>query len=131
LAPRDFLPWLAALVDLDPGQSLDEAHQRQLVHQAVNLYKFKGTRRVLRELLALILKITRILVVENFDGLRLGPDALLGINTTLGTRSDGDVFVTLLTDAGATVDLDAARALAERLVPADVSVHLRVAGGKG
>jgi phage tail-like protein len=92
--PDDFLPWLASWlgVTFTPGMSL--ASQRALVLRACELHRWKGTRRALREELALRTG-GRPLIVENFDGLRLGHDAAMGVNTVLGERRDGQVVVTL------------------------------------
>jgi phage tail-like protein len=94
LAPPEFLSWLANWLDLDLATSGDTESQRALIERAVELYRWKGTRRGLRAELALRLN-ARALIVENFDGLRLGQDAMLGVNTHLGRRRDGCVTITV------------------------------------
>jgi phage tail-like protein len=98
LAPPEFLNWLANWLDLDLTGVHDTATQRALIERAVELYRWKGTRRGLRAELALRLN-ARALIVENFDGLRLGHDAAMGINTHIGRRRDGCMSVTVAGDA--------------------------------
>ena len=125
VTPARFLPWLATWVGatLDPG--LDEVSQRKLIRSAVELARWKGSRRGLREELR-IRSGARPLIVENFDGLRIGQDAALGLNTHLGAHHEGTIAVTL----AATTDRALAPADAERLVdeikPAHVGHIVRV-----
>lgn len=127
-APTEFLPWLASWVgvSLDPG--LDEAHQRELIRQAVELYRWKGTRRGLREELR-IRTGGRALIVENFDGMRLGQDASLGLNTNLGVQCDQFVSVTLATNGRRTTSQHEADALVQELKPAHVGHVVRTVPG--
>lgn len=131
LAPTRFLPWLASWVGVTLDVSLDEAQQRRLIRQAVELSRWKGTRRGLREELR-IRTGGRALIVENFDGMRLGQDAALGLNTHLGVRRDHCIAVTLATDGGTTVDQRQADTLVEELKPAHVGhvVHIVPAPSK-
>lgn len=127
VAPLSFLPWLALWVgvELDPG--LEPPAQRELIRRATELHRWKGTRRGLREELK-IRTGTRPLIVENFDGLRVGQDAALGLNTYLGARRDGCVAVTLARDGAATVDQRQAEALVDELKPAEVGHVVRIVG---
>ncbi|MBX6771403.1 MAG: hypothetical protein IRY83_06735 [Chloroflexi bacterium] len=125
ITPASFLPWLATWVgiELDPG--LDEASQRRLIRRAVELSRWKGTRRGLREELA-IRTGGRALIVENFDGMRLGHDASLGLNTYLGTPADQFVSVTLATDSADTTRHHTVDALVQELKPAHIRHITRV-----
>lgn len=122
LAPASFLPWLAQWVGLSLDPTLEEPRQRELIRQAVELARWKGTRRGLREELR-IRTGNRALIVENFDGMRLGQDAALGLNTHLGVRSDQFISVTLAVDGGREITQHEADALIEELKPAHVG-HL-------
>jgi|DewCreStandDraft_2_1066082.scaffolds.fasta_scaffold00246_26 phage tail-like protein len=94
-APEAFLPWLAGWV----GQELDEnwpiAKRRALVAGAVSLYRRRGTRSSMREHLRLYTG-RAPLIVENFDGMRLGQDAALGLNTRLGRPQPNCIAITVL-----------------------------------
>lgn len=120
--PASFLPWLAGWLGLTLDPRLSEHAQRELIRQAVELYRWKGTRRGLREEMR-IRTGCRALIVENFDGIRLGQDASLGLNTYLGVRSDQFVAVTLATNGDTAVSQPEAEAIVEELKPAHVS-HL-------
>jgi phage tail-like protein len=119
LTPARFLPWLASWVGVTLEPGLSEATQREILHRAVELARWKGTRRGMSEELKLRTG-GRALIVENFDGMRLGQDASLGLNTNLGVRRQGCVAVTLATSAGADLDQRRVDALVEELKPAHV-----------
>jgi len=125
LTPARFLPWLASWVGIELDPSLDEASQRELIRRAVELSRWKGTRRALREELR-IRTGGRALIVENFDGMRLGQDACLGLNTHLGVRRDHCIAVTLAAERGAAVDQRQADALIGELKPAHVGHVARI-----
>ncbi len=122
--PSEFLPWLASWVGLDLDPELDEAQQRDLIRRAVELHRWKGTRRGLREELR-IRTGGRALIVENFDGMRLGQDASLGLNTNLGVRCDQFIAVTLATNGGRETSQQDADALVQELKPAHVGHVVR------
>ncbi|MFC6088388.1 phage tail protein [Saccharothrix lopnurensis] len=54
LAPEDFLEWLAHWVALDVGEGWSPARRRLLVARAVELHRWRGTRRGLAEHVALM-----------------------------------------------------------------------------
>jgi phage tail-like protein len=112
VTPDELLPWLASWLGIAFTPGMSPSSQRELLLRAVELYRWKGTGRALRQELALRTG-GRSLVVENFDGLRLGHDAALGVNTALGERRDGHVVVTLALPDGAGPD---EQARADRLV---------------
>ncbi len=130
LVPARLLPWLASWVDLTLEPELDEATQRELLHRAVALYRWKGTRRGLREELQMRTG-ARVLIVENFDGMRLGQDAALGLNTQLGQPLDGSMSVTFAQSDERLLDPRRADALVEELKPAHVGHVLRIVRAPG
>jgi phage tail-like protein len=131
LTPTCFLPWLASWLGLELTPGMDEASQRAAIERAIELYRWKGTRRGLREELRLRTG-TRPLIVENFDGLRLGQDAALGMNTQLGTPRPGGIVVTLVAPPGVD-DERVARAaeMIEELKPAHVGHVVRTVAREG
>lgn len=127
VTPPEFVAWLASWVDLDVSSISDPATQRMLIERAVELYRWKGTRRGLRAEISLRLG-TRSLIVENFDGMRLGQDAALGVNTHLGRRRDSAVVVTLASSRPVGVALlDRAQSLLQEIKPAGCSYVVRIA----
>lgn len=123
--PASFLPWLASWVGLELEPGLSEATQRELIRRAVELSRWKGTRRGLREELK-IRTGARALIVENFDGMRLGQDASLGLNTHLGVRCDQFVAVTLATDGGGATRQHDADRIVQDVKPAHVGHLVRI-----
>jgi len=125
LTPPRFLSWLASWVGvtLDPG--LDEATQRTLIRNAVRISRWKGTRRGLREEVR-IRSGARPLIVENFDGLRIGQDAALGMNTYLGAIQDGFIAVTLALSSDRALALADAERLIAEIKPAHVGQIVRL-----
>jgi phage tail-like protein len=127
LTPPALLEWLGQWLDLDLTSIPDVATRRLLIERAVELYRWKGTRRGLRTELALRFE-SPALIVENFDGLRLGHDAALGVNTHLGRRCDNCVVITLGGPAAVDADmLDRADELVDATRPAGCGYVLRPA----
>lgn len=54
LAPEDFLDWLACWVALDVGEGATVGQRRELVAKAVELHRWRGTRRGLVDHVALL-----------------------------------------------------------------------------
>jgi phage tail-like protein len=130
LTPGVFLPWLASWLDLELTPGMDETSQRAAIERAIELYRWKGTRRGMREELRLRTG-TRPLIVENFDGLRLGQDAALGMNSQLGTPRPGSIVVTLVTtDPLDDERLARAAEMIEELKPAHVGHVVRVVSAR-
>jgi phage tail-like protein len=122
LTPAQNLDWLASWIGLPLPAGTPEPVKRDLLRRAIELYRWKGTRRALRDEIAMRTG-ARALVVENFDGLRLGHDAAMGVNTQLGVKRDGCVVVTLASSNG-DVAQDA-EALVQELKPAHVGQIVR------
>jgi phage tail-like protein len=84
-APAGFLPWLASWVALSEHPDLDVDVTRMLIAHAIPMYRWRGTRRGLESLLAVVTRGGRIAVTEpDAAGLRVGT-ARIGVSTRLGT----------------------------------------------
>ena len=57
LAPRDFVEWLAGWVGFPIGETWPEDRSRELVARAVDLYRWRGTVKGLRDLLTVYMGI--------------------------------------------------------------------------
>jgi phage tail-like protein len=121
VTPAQNLDWLASWIGLPLPAGTSESIKRDLLRRAIELYKWKGTRRAMREEIALRTG-ARALVVENFDGMRLGHDAAMGLNTQLGVGRDGSIVVTI---ASPGYDAASAEALVAELKPAHVGQIVR------
>lgn len=123
--PDELVPWLASWI----GEQMDEnvvlAQQRKRVSRAAGLYRWQGTKKALREHLEVYTGHAP-LIVENFDGLRLGQDAALGLNARLGQPRPNSVAITVTVDRLADVDEGVLRRIIEEQKPAHVGYSLEV-----
>lgn len=97
LTPAEMLPWLASWVGLELDENWPLPRRRELVHRAAWLYRWRGTRAALREHLRIYTGHAP-LIVENTDGMRLGQDASLGVNTSIGEWVPNHLSITAQTD---------------------------------
>lgn len=81
-APADFLGWLSGWVALSLRADLDEAQQRQLIAQAVSLYRMRGTRAGLAALLS-IYALPNPTIEEFATPFQLGVTSTIGRDTQL------------------------------------------------
>ncbi|MDX2403475.1 phage tail protein I [Streptomyces microflavus] len=115
LAPADFLPWLATWVGVDIDRAWPQELQRAVVARAVELHRWRGTRRGLVEHLRLCFGVHAD--VRDGGGVAWSP----GPGTELPPAPTGELLVRIWPVApGATVD--ASRVLA--VVSASCPVHL-------
>jgi phage tail-like protein len=127
LAPSELLPWLASWVGVELDENWPESRQRQLILWAARLYRWRGTRRGLREHLRLYTGRSP-LIVENFGGMRVEQDAALGVNTRIGGSASTRhwVHVTVLADEESAVDERIVRQIIEYQIPAHVAYTVEV-----
>ncbi|MET7500327.1 phage tail protein I [Streptomyces microflavus] len=115
LAPADFLPWLATWVGVDIDRAWPQELQRAVVARAVELHRWRGTRRGLVEHLRLCFGVHAD--VRDGGGVAWSP----GPGTELPPAPTGELLVRIWPVApGATVD--ASRVL--DVVSASCPVHL-------
>jgi phage tail-like protein len=101
-APQEFLPWLAGWVALTLRADLEEARQREVIARIVPLYRIRGTRAGLVEMIELFTEGQA--EVRELDDLSLQ----IEVHSTVGvdTRLDGSpphtfwVYFTPPADAG-------------------------------
>ncbi len=125
LTPAEMLPWLASWVGLELDENWPLAKRRALTARAATLYRWRGTRRALREHLGIYAG-RPPLIVENCDGIRLGQDAALGVNTRLGEPRDHHIAVTVV-DPEESLDEHVLRQIIEAEKPAQAAYTLEIA----
>src|SRR5688572_7110552 len=123
--PEELLPWLASWVGVDLDENAPVEKRRRVLAKAAELYRWQGTRRALRQQLEDYTG-QRPLIVENFDGLRLGSDAMLGVNTQLGQARPHTMHITALADDAAAMDEGVLRRIVEAEKPVHVGYVLEV-----
>ncbi len=130
VTPADWLSWIAGWIgqDLDENWPLDR--RRLLVSRAGQLHRGSGTRRSLKEHLE-IYSGRNALVIENFDGIRLGQDSALGLNARIGEFKPHTVDVTIQVDRAGDVDERILHQIIEIEKPAHVVHTLHVLDREG
>jgi phage tail-like protein len=123
LTPIETLPWLASWIGVELDENWPVAQRRELLVEAAELLRRQGTRHALREHLRLYVG-QPPLIVENFSGLRLGQDGVLGVNSRLGALEPHTIGVTVVTDHD--VDEQVLRGIVEAQKPAHVGYTLEV-----
>lgn len=130
VAPVEQLEWIASWVSMELDENWPIERRRELVFWAVRLYRWRGTRRGLREHLRLYTGHPP-LIVENDDGLRLGQDGTLGENSTLSAPRRYWLNVTVRADAPDQVDPRVIRQIIEFQKPAHVGYSFEVRSADG
>lgn len=87
--PTDFLPWLAGWVALSLRQDWTEAEQRRFISRIVPLYRLRGTKQGLEELLIAYTGLPResVQVFELTQPLQVGKVSTIGVDTAIGGGS--------------------------------------------
>jgi phage tail-like protein len=118
LTPEDLLPWLASWVGLalDPSWPLER--RRELVQNAAELYRWRGTRRGLSEYLRIYTGAVPE-IIEYVPGMILDEKTQLGVNTVLGSSGTGHHFSVIIESTGArNIDSKVVRQIIESQKPA-------------
>jgi phage tail-like protein len=125
-APSDFLPWLATWVSLVLDQNWPELKRRRLIREAVDLYRWRGTRRGLSRYLEIYTGTIPQIDDQPFQGMRLGPESLLGQGTILGGVAPHSFVVTLAVADPRTVNEQIVRDIVESEKPAHTAYDIRI-----
>jgi phage tail-like protein len=107
--PQDLLPWLATWVDLSLNPQWPEEKRRQLLRQAVWLFRKRGTRIGLHDYLEIYTGQPPQIVEYRANDFRLGIDARLGPSIALGKRNQPHTFSVTLRLPPIGAETDAAR----------------------
>jgi phage tail-like protein len=130
-APADLLPWLATWVALALDENWPELSRRRLIREAVQLYRWRGTRRGLTRYLEIYAGVTPEIDDQPFEGMRLGADALLGKNTILGGVAPHTFVVTLAVDNRSSVNEQIVKDIIESEKPAHTAYALNIVDRAG
>jgi phage tail-like protein len=125
--PREFLPWLAhwVAVSLDSAWSIES--QRALIANAVEIYRWRGTRRGLKLHIAAYTGV-QPMIQEEREGFILGNESALGWSTRLTTsaRRPMHFYVTVPVSRPEDMSERVLRAIIDEDKPAHASYELRL-----
>jgi phage tail-like protein len=124
--PSDFVPWLAQWVALVLDDNWPEMKRRRLVAEAVQLYRWRGTRKGLARYLEIYAGVTPEINDQPFKGWRLGPDYRLGDNTVLGDVPEHTFVVTIAVPDPSAINEQIIRDIIEAEKPAHTGYSLRI-----
>jgi phage tail-like protein len=99
LTPESILPWLASWLGLTLDPSWPVESRRELVRNAAELYRWRGTRRGLSEYLRIYTGVIPE-IQEYVPGMILDEKTQLGINTVLGSSGTGHYFTVIISSTG-------------------------------
>ena len=125
LCPEELLPWLASWMGLEIDDSWPLERRRELVGSADYLFRWRGTRRGLREFLRLYTGVEPQ-ITEDFGGIGLDGEHELGQNTVLGGGNQHVFTVTFEVDDADTINVSRVRQIIEAEKPAHAAYILRV-----
>jgi phage tail-like protein len=80
--PKEFLSWLSGWTALGLRADLDEAKQRDFIANIIQLYRWRGTKKNLQDLLA-IFTIATPTIVEDLPQFQIGVRSTIGQDTYL------------------------------------------------
>lgn len=125
-APPDFLPWLATWVGLVLDENWPEMKRRRLISEAVELYRWRGTRRGLSRYLEIYAGVKPEIADQPFYGMRLGSATLLGRDTVLGDVKPHTFVVTIAVPDPRLVRESTVRDIIEAQKPAHTAFTARI-----
>jgi phage tail-like protein len=118
LTPEGLLPWLASWVDLALDSSWPLERRRELVQNAADLYRWRGTRHGLSEYLRIYTGVVPE-ILEYVPGMILDEKTQLGVNTVLGSSGTGHHFTVIIEISEArNIDSKVVRQIVESQKPA-------------
>ncbi|MFI1650555.1 phage tail protein [Streptomyces avidinii] len=123
LAPADFLPWLASWVGGIDDAGWPTELRREAVARAVELHRWRGTRRGLTEALRLVLGVSAEVSGDGGAAWSRTPGA------ELPAAPAGEVLIRVWPYRGAAVDADRVHALVRTLCPVHTVCRIEVLAG--
>ena len=127
MAPAEFLPWLATWVSLALDENWPELKRRRLIQEAVELYRWRGTRRGLSRYLHLYTGVIPQINDQPFSGMRLGPSTRLGgSHTLLGDVPPHTFVLTLAVPDVNAIKEQTVRDIIDSEKPAHTAYDLRI-----
>ena len=123
--PERFLSWLAGWVALSLRADLSPRKQRKLVADIAGLYRIRGTRRYVEEILRLYLDALPSVTDEDVPGLQVGVHSTAGVDTYLGGGPSFLFRVTLAFSRNDPGETEKQRQLARDVIELERPAHTR------
>ncbi len=120
--PPEMLDWLAGWVSLVMDESWPLEKRRKLVHAAVDLYGRRGTKAGLTEYIQLYTGVEPH-ITEYVDGMTLGSETQLGINTMIAGRETFSFTVTLNLSNIEQAEMSRIEAKVRQIIEAEKPAH--------
>jgi phage tail-like protein len=96
MTPRELLPWLASWFSLELDEYCPDAQRRDLVRQAMSLYRRRGTRTGLQDHLRAYTGEKVEVIEHRANNFVLGTEGKLGPGIALGTQNRPHTFTVVL-----------------------------------
>lgn len=94
--PPDFVLWLGAWVAMPLDENWPEMRRRKLIKEAVNLYRWRGTKKGLARYIQIYTGYEPDIQDQPVDGMKLGPEAKLGSKEAVLGNVPSHTFVVTL-----------------------------------
>ncbi|MFO1429724.1 MAG: phage tail protein [Candidatus Competibacteraceae bacterium] len=121
-APKEFLQWLAGWVALTLREDWDDRRQRDLIAQAVQLYRRRGTRRGVEEFLSIYTRLG-VRIDELNTPFQIGVHSRVGQDTILDGGAPFFFSAHVLLPSPKPEDLKAQRAIAQAIIELQKPAH--------
>jgi phage tail-like protein len=114
-APEEFLPWLASWAALSLSPSITAERKRLLIAKIIPLYRIRGTRKYVEDILRLCLEIPSAVIEEEIPPLQLGVHSTVGEDMRIDGGAPHFFLVRLMA-----ANLDAVKVQAQRQLAYEV-----------
>jgi phage tail-like protein len=132
--PEEFLPWLASWAALSFQPELSVKRRRRLLARIVPMYRIRGTRRYLEEILSLCLDAHASVDEAPLPALQIGTHSTVGADTCLGGGPPHFFTVNISAPKMSTAQIEAQCRLAKSLIelakPAHTWYELEIASAE-
>jgi len=122
-APEEFLPWLASWAALSLRATMATERKRELVANIIPLYRIRGTRKYLEELLRICVDIPTAVEEEEIPALQVGKHSTVGRDMYIGGGPPHFFRVKLMAANLTVPEVEAQRELAYEVVELAKPAH--------
>lgn len=121
--PEKFLPWLAGWAALSMNANLTPARQRKLIGNIIPLYRIRGTRAYMEQLLELCVDAGTSVSEEEIPALQVGVRCTLGKDTFVSGGPPHFFRVTMIASHMGALEVQAQRQIAYEVIELAKPAH--------